>query len=298
MKRLIFFILLMSIPIYAVVIDKIVATVNGESVTLSELERILQPVYKQYEQVYQGEELENIKRRARRELLQQLIENKLILQKAKKEGISITEAAMEEELADIRDKFGSMDEFQKALEKEGLTLEQYKKDLTEQITIKAMIEREVVPKAKVSPREIEEYYSKYKDEFVRPKMVHIGHILIKNDEKKVQDIYKQLGEGKDFSLLAKQYSEAGDPGFIPLEQLKPELRNIVDSLKVGEYSKIIKTDIGWHIIQLKGWKEEEVIPLTEAWDSLEDKLFRKKLSQEHKKWIARLKSKAHVVVSE
>lgn len=295
MKKLLFLFLFLSFPLYAAVVDKIVATVNGEPVTLSELERILQPVYKQYEQIYQGDELEEAKRQARHGLLDQLIENKLILQKAKEEGISITEAAMEEELADIKDKFGSLEEFQSALEKEGLTLEQYKKDLSDQLTIKAMIEREVLAKAKVSPLEVEEYYNNHKDEFVNPRMVHIGHILIKDNERKIQNLYKQLGEGKDFTELASQYSEAGDPGYISIGQLKPELREIVDSLKVGEYSKIIKTDIGWHIIQLKGWKEPEAIPLGEAWDELEDKLFRKKLNQEHKKWTIRLKSKAHIV---
>lgn len=298
MKKFILLLLLMVTPLYAVVIDKVVATVNGEPVTLSELERILQPVYKQFEQIYKGEELEEAEKRARHELLEQLIENKIILQKAREEGVMITEAAMEEELADIKDKFGSMEEFQKALEKEGLTLEQYKKDLTEQLTIRAMIEREVVSKAKVSPEEIEEYYNKHKDEFTSPEMVHIGHILIKNNEKKIQDIYKQIGEGKDFSELANKYSEAGDPGFIPIDQLKPELRQIVDSLKPGEYSKIIKTDIGWHIIKLLEKKEPEPIPLSSAWDELEDKLFRKKLTQEHKKWITRLKSKAHIVIEE
>lgn len=295
MKKFILLLLFIATPLYAEVIDKVVATVNGEPVTLSELERILQPVYKQFEQIYKGEELEEAKKRARHELLEQLIENKIILQKAKEDGVTITEAAMEEELADIKDKFGSMEEFQGALEKEGLTLEQYKKDLTEQLTIRAMMEREVVSKAKVSPEEVEEYYNKHKDEFMSPEMVHIGHILIKDNEKKIQEIYKQLGQGKDFSEIE---SEAGDPGFIPIDQLKPELRQIVDSLKPGEYSKIIKTDIGWHIIKLLEKKEPEPIPLSSAWDELEDKLFRKKLTQEHKKWITRLKSKAHIVIEE
>lgn len=300
MRKLFLVCLLISLvtPVFAVVVDKIVATVNGEPVTLSELERLLQPVYKQYEQVYHGEELENFKVRARKELLEQLIENKLVLQYAKKEGISISEAAMEEELADVKDKFGSMEGFQDALKKEGVTLEQYKKDLSNQLIVKGMIERDVVSKSKVSPEEIEGYYNEHKDEFITPKMVHIGHILIKSNEKQAQNIYKQLSEGADFSKLASQYSEAGDPGFIPLEQLKPELRSIVDSLKIGEYSKIIKTDIGWHIIKLNEMKEPKAVSLTEIWDDLEDKLFRRKLNQEHKKWITRLTSKALIVIEE
>lgn len=298
MKKLIFLLLLMTVSLYAEVVEKVVATVNGEPVTLSELERILQPVYKQFEQVYTGEELEFAKKRARQELLGQLIENKLVLQKAKEEGVQITEAGMEEELADIKEKFGSIEEFEKALENEGLTLEEYKKELTEQLTIRAMIEKEVVPKAKVGPDEVKEYYRTHKEEFTKPAKVHIGHILIKDDERKIQDIYNRLNKGEDFNELSSIYSEAGDLGVISIDQLKPELREIVDSLKVGEYSRIIKTDIGWHIIKLIDREDAQEIPLSDVWDKIEDKLFRKKLSQEHKKWITRLKSKAHIVVME
>jgi peptidyl-prolyl cis-trans isomerase SurA len=305
MKKLslvLFILLFIPVPVFAVLMDKILATVNGEPVTLSELEHFLQPVYKQYERVYTGTELDAYKKRAREQMLEQLIENKLILQKAKKEGLQITEASMEEEFADVKDKFGSMDEFKAALEKEGMTIEQYKKDLTEQLTIKAMIERELVPKAKVRPEEVKEYYKEHVDEFKRSAMVHMGHILIKSDEKdgekKIQDAYKQLTEGKPFDEVAAQYSSADDPGFIPVNQLKPELKSIVEVLKTGEYSKIIKTDIGWHILSIKEFKEPETVSLTDTWASLENKLFMKKLAEEHKKWISQLRLKAHVVIEE
>lgn len=292
--------LFFTFPSYAVLMDKILATVNGEPVTLSELEHLLQPVYRQYEQAYRGQELDAYKKRAREQMLEQLIENKLILQKSKKDGLQISEAAMEEEFADVKDKFGSMDEFKAALEKEGMTIEQYKKDLSEQLTVKGMIEKEVVPKAKVRPEEIEAYYKEHSDEFVKSSMVHIGHILIKADdkggEKKIQDIYKQLTEGKNFDELAKQYSAADDPGFISINQLKPELKSIVETLNTGEYSKIIKTDIGWHILSVKEFKESETISLSDAWTGLENKLFMKKLGEEHKKWVSQLRAKAHVVI--
>jgi len=300
MKRMfvVLFILFLSAMSRAEVVDKILATVNGEPVTMSELERLLFPVFKQAEQTYKGEELEAYKKEAQKQLLGQLIENKLVLQKAKKDGLAITEAAMEEELADIREKFGTMDEFKKALEKEGLTLEQYKKDLTDQLTVRAIIEREVVPKAKVSPEEIEQYYSEHSAEFSNPEMVSIGHILIKTDEKTAQDVYNQLQEGADFDELAKQYSEAGEVGYVPVNKLKQELRDIVDSLDVGEYSKIIKTDIGWHIIKLKDRKPPEQLSISSVWTGIEDKLFRKKLAEEHEKWMSKIKEKAHIVIAE
>ena len=302
MKRLLLtlFLIMVSLafPVKAEVIDKIVATVNGEAITLSELERILKPVYQQGMQAYKGEELNRYQAAARRQLLEQLIENKLIMQQAKEEGLSISEAVMEEELADIKEKFGSFDEFEEALEKEGMTIERFKKDLTDQLTVRAMMEREIVHKAKVSPEEIKVYYSEHKEEFLKPEMVRIGHILISDNEEQAKDVYRKLEEGAEFSELARQYSEAGDPGLIPIDQLKPKLKEIVESLHIWEYSPIIKTEMGWHIIQLKEQQSPEIIPLSGAWDSLETFLFKQKMAQEHKKWVNNLKYKSHVIIEE
>lgn len=291
-KIFLLLILFISAPLYAVVVDKIVATVNGEPVTLSELEHILQPVYERYEQIAQGEELEQYKLRARRELLEQLIENKLILQKAKAEGVSMTEAGLEEQLAEIQEKFGSMEEFEKALEKEGLDIEQYKNELKEQITIRAMIEREVVPKARVSPKEVKAYYKEHQDEFQTSEEVHLQHILVKDSRKEIEEIYNQLQKGKDLK------DKWVDIGFIPRNRLKPELDRVVESLEVGQYSEIIETEVGYYIILLKDRKPPRLLQLEEVWDALEDKLFKIKLQQEHKKWINDLKSKAHIEISE
>lgn len=292
-KCLLFLVLLIiSIPLHAVVIDKIVATVNGEPVTLSELERILQPVYIRYEQVLKGEELEQYKVRARRELLEQLIENKLILQEAKEEGVAITEAALEEQLAEVKDKFGSMEEFVEALKREGLDLGQYKKELGDQLTTRAMIERDVVPKAKVSPQEVVTYYEEYQDEFQAPEEVYLQHILVKDSREKIEEVYKQLLEGDDLN------DQWVDLGFVPKNRLKPELLSIVETLEVGKHSEIIETEVGYYIILLKDTRAPRVLKLSEVWDVLEDKLFKTKLKKEHTKWIESLKSKSHIEISE
>ena len=286
-----FFIIIMCIAAqsYAVVIDKLVATVNGEPVTLSELERILQPVYNRYEQMFKGEELEKYKEHARRELLGQLIENKLILQKAKKDGIELTEAALEEQLAEIKEKFGSMEEFEKALEKEGIGIKQYKDELKEQLTIRAMIEREAVSRAKVSPKEIEAYYDNHMEEFEAPVEVHLQHVVIKDTLTKAQEIHRQLKEGKGLENLE-------DLGFIPKNKMKPELREVIDELMVGQFSEVIESETGYHIVYLKEIKSSDTIQLSEVWDDLEEKIFRKKLTEKHKEWIESLKTKAHIQI--
>lgn len=288
-KILVFSILLIFVScfLYAVVIDKIVATVNGEPVTYAELDRILQPVYKRYK----GEDLKTYKIHARRELLEQLIENKLILQKAKEDGISISEAVVEEELVETKEKFDSPEEFNAGLEREGLDIEQYKKELKEQLTVRAIIEREVMPKAKVSPKEIEEYYNKNKNELTAPEEIHLKHIL-KETKEEIDIIYKQLQEGRE------PLDAWVDLGFIPKTRLKPELLAVIAQLAVGQYSKIIPTEVGFYIILLEDQKPQRTITLQEAWEKIEDKLFRTKLQAEHKKWINSLKEKAHIEISE
>lgn len=295
MRKFIVFLLffvLVTIPLYAVVIDEIVATVNGEPITLVELERILQPVYKRYEQVLKNEQLKQAKIHARRELLNQLIENELILQKAKEEGISISEAAMEEQLAEVKEKFGSLEEFEKALKREGLDLKQYKEELKDQLTVRAMIEREVMPKAKVSPETIALYYEEHKEEMQTPEEVHLMHILEKKSRKDVDGKYKRLETGEDLK------DEWTDLGFLPIDRLKPELKEVVESLEIDQYSSVIETGVGYYIILLKDRKPPRNYPLSEVWDKLEDKLFSIKMRQEHKKWVDTLKSKAHIEISQ
>ena len=302
--------IVLTVPLFAEMINRLVATVNGEPIMFSELEQLLQPVYRQYEQVYKGEELERRKRFARKQLLEQLIQNKLILQRAKEIGIEIKEALLEEQLAEVKEKFGSIEEFEEALKSEGIDLEQYKEEFNKQLTIRAMIEREVVSKVKVRPQEVVTYFNNQPDEFLQPEEVRIAHLLIKAKEnpqearKKAEAAYSQLQAGSDFTEITKKYSdgpraeEGGDLGFIPIGQLKPELVEVIESLKDGEYSKIIETKNGYHIIMLKQRKESQQQKLSEIWDSLEDKLFRERLEKEHDAWSASLKAKAHIQIVE
>lgn len=308
MKKLSIFLILvfLALPVYAELIDEVVATVNGEVITLSELERILVPVHKRYEQIYTGEELRKRKEYSREQLLEQLIENKLILQKAKDEGIGISEAFLEENLAEVKEKFGSEKEFVAALKDEGTDIEKYKEELEKQLIIRAMMERAVVSKAKPKPKEIIDYYSLHEKEFVKNAEVRISHILIKlgEDTKKLREeidsIYAKLEKGEDFGELAKKYSQGpraengGDLGFISEGQLKPELEEVIKTIEVGKYSKIIETKQGYHIILVKDRKEERFLKLSEIWDGLEDKLFRQTLQIKHKEWVDQLKEKAHI----
>lgn len=302
--------LLLSInfSLSAKVLNKVVATVNGEPIMLSDLEHLLQPVYKRYAQIYSGHELEKRKRYARRQLLDQLIENKIILQVAKEAGVEISEAILEEQLAEVKDKFGSIEEFEEALKSEGINLEEYKEDFNEQLTVRAMVEKEVISKVKVRPQEMVSYYAQHEDEFIEPEQIRIGHILIRgrdNQEaakKYTRNVYEQLKAGGDFTALAKEYSQGpraedgGDLGFIPKGQLKPELEEVIASLKPGEYSKIIETKIGYHIILLKERTPAEEQQLSEVWDSLEDKLFRERVQEYHTEWMDSLKEKAHIKI--
>lgn len=277
---------------YGVVIDEIVATVNGEPITLSELEQLLRPVYARYENIFRGEELERYKKRVRSELLNQLIENTLIRQRAEEEGVTVSEATIAEELADVKNKFGSLEKFKEVLKEEGMTYEGYKDELKEQLTIRRMMQMDVLPKVRVGPEEIKKYYKENTDEFYAPEEVHIKHIMVEGSKEEIENIYKQLEEGKTLE------DKWVDLGFIPRNKLKPELGNVVDMLDEGEYSKIIETKSGYYIIKLEEHKISRKSELNEVWESVEDKIFKKKLNKEHANWVNKLKNEAHIELSD
>jgi len=282
------FLFFISVPAYGVVVDKVLATVNGEPVTLSELEYILQPIYARYEQVFHGEKLNQYKAHARKELLEQLVENKLILHKAKKDGIAVTNVAVEKELAHVKENFSSGKEFEQALGKEGLTLEQYKKKVRDQLTIKVMIEKYLVSKIIVRPEDIRLYYKKHSEEFRLPEQFHIERILVKDSKEKIEQLYKQLQEGKTLQ------DKWDDLGLIPKDKLKPALLQVLQSLKPGQFSKILESKDTYYIILLKELKPAKIRSLSQAWSDVDDRLFRIELQQRHKKWIDSLKARAHI----
>ncbi len=290
----------------AKVVEGIVAVVNNEVITLSELEDFLAPGRAQGE----GADVNIGSEATRRRALEQLIERKLLLNEAKDKDIEISERRIDRRIEEIKKRFASEDEFHQALRKESLTEMKLRKKIEEDLMIGVLIDREVRSKIRVGGEEIRKFYEENKKTFKESGEVELSHIFIKvneeqgwrESERKGKDLLKRLREGADFSLLAEEYShgsnalKGGKLGFLTLGELSPEFEKAVSMLKVGEVSDLIKMDDGFHIIKLEGRKAARQMELSEVKDRIEALIFAGKAEKRYRKWIGELKQNAYVEI--
>jgi len=291
------------------VIDRVVAIVNREIITESELEEALIPLQMQFNQTSSSKrELKQKLKEARSQVLEQLIEKKLLLQKAQEEKIEIYESEVENMIDEIKKRFASNEKFNDWLKTQKLTLPLLKEQLTEQALIRKLINKTLRPETEVSLEEAKIFYEENKDKFAEGQQVGLSYIIIKGPPERknseaedlVREVWAKLIGGVDFDLLAKEYSDGpkpgdgGDPGFINLQTLPPELREIVEKLKVGENSEVIRSPAGFNIIKLTAKKEARKREFVEVKDLIEEQIFRKKLEEQYQRWLEEIKENSFI----
>ena len=294
--------------------EQIVAVVNDDIITYSELEKILSPIFEQYEQIYTGADLFSMLQKARRDVLSHLIEEKLILQEAKKQNIRELmgdDFTKEVELSvgEIKKKFPSDEEFLKKLKREGCTLEQFRAQQGDRTLVRVMLIKEVSSRCSVSPMEVKEYYERHPEEFTEGEKIHVSQIWIRDTPDKpgegkrlAKEISRRLDAGEPFADLAKKYShcpyasKGGDWGFIGRGHWTRELEEPAFELKPGKTSGIITTDLGYHILLVHEKKPATVRPLREVYADIERKLFAEKVDARRDEWMEKLKKKAYISV--
>src|SRR3990170_4749732 len=274
--------------------DRIVAVVNDDIITLSELKTADTRVFPSAS-------------------LSFLIEKKLQLQAAKKKGISVSNTEVEEAVNDIKkmNRFSSDQEMNEALLKEGISIEDYKREIMEQLIIMKLVNREVKSKISVSDKDVENYYESHKSDFRFPERIRIGYVNVpvkssdSDDEVqkalgKINNIRRDLDNNVSISELMKRYSDSGDIkfvsdlGFIKKGDLIPELENPAFSMNEGEISDVIKTSTGFYVIQKIEIKKIEYRPLGEVKDIVRESVFQEKSESVYKDWLYNLKTSSYI----
>jgi len=309
---LLYAVLLFPACLKAEIVDGIVAVVNNEVVTQVELNAILLPIYTQYKSTYSDEELLKKIDEAKKNILYQLIEDKLILQEAHKIGMPATDEEVAERLEQIKSQFSSSQEFKSALASQGLTVVDLKEKYREQIMIKKMVNREVRSRVSVTPIEIALFYEKNKDDFNLPAQVKVMTIMIRKSEadpesntdslKKIKMIELKIAEGEDFAKLAREYSQdpsavdGGDMGYIGKGQMMKKIDEVIFSLQPGEISETIETPVGYHVFKIVEVKEAGAESFDEARMQIENYLFQEKAKERFDEWMTNLKENAYISV--
>jgi len=301
------------IPFSEAVVDRVVAVVNKEIITLSEVEKRIPPLKETMVTEHRLEKQERMQALCR-EVLERLIEEKLIDQEAKRAGIKISSKDIEATVEEIkRRNNASQEDLEKALAVEGLTIETYKKQIEKTLQRQKLINWEVKVEEKPGEKELREFYqnniSRYRtNETYRP-----GQILfaipkgatpeeIREIRKRCQNVLEKIRGGEDFGEMALLYSEdasnkdRGDLGYFRKGELLPVFEREALHLKVGEVSGIIRTDFGFHIIKLLDRKGTDPLPFEEVTERVKADYYEGKMEKAFKQYLSTLKEKAIIEI--
>jgi peptidyl-prolyl cis-trans isomerase SurA len=281
----------------AVMLDKIVAVVNSEVITWSELYRDMEFELSRNMQSVTQEQKMDVFKRNESSYLEGMINKKLQLQEAQKKRINVGDMDIDNAVRTISEKYGlGESEFQKVIENEGFTVSKYREMLREQIIIGRLVEREVMGKINISEEEVERYVKERR--LGTENLYRIRQIFIKvpedGDEQaawgKMSDIQKRLAEGEDFETLARTYSEdasadnGGDLGFLRKDNLSLEFQEALGSMSPGDISSPFSTRRGIHIIKLEDIKDVRAI--------IKDERF----SQAYQQWLKGLRERSFIEI--
>lgn len=296
-----------SVANSAILLDRVMAIVNREVITWSELYKAMEFEATDEIKAMKEEDRRRFFKENEMDFLNSLIDIRLKLQEANKVGVRVSPGEVNRAIEDIKKRHGLTEEmFKEAIKQEGFTLTEYRRRLAEQIIVSRLVEQEIRAKILVTEREIDKYLSENKDLLKEDEGFNISHIFLRRQddrkqvEKKAMEIYKMLKDGADFQDIARKHSEdasarvGGNLGFIRKAHIVPEFLNTLSDMKAGDISKPFWSENGMHILKLN----EAIIlkDVEKLREMARQRLMNEKLSRDYKNWLKGLRERAYVEI--
>lgn len=279
----------------------IIAQVNGVGINYQQWHNVFMNFVSQYDSQTLSGISDELLASIKNSITEQLINSTLLYQYAEKEKIDIPASRINDEIEQIKSSFGSEQDFNNALRRNNLTLNQLKESLKNQYMVDQAIHNEYA-QITISDEEIAQYYEEYESFFFQPEKRKISHILVE-DKEEAELLLNQLNDGIiDFETTAKEKSicpsaeKNGDLGYISRGQMVPEFEEASFSLEAGNLSDIVKTEFGYHIIKCYDTQEEKQLSLEEAGDNIKSILTSQKQNERIDELIAQLREDADIVI--
>ncbi len=298
-----------------VIVDRIVAVVNDDVITLRELNLVLEPYLAKVKSLgYPPDKEKEALYKLREDLLIQLVDSKLADQEIKRIKISVDEKEIDSVIERMKEtRFFTDEELRAALSQQGLTMEEYRARLKDQLLRARLVTQEVKSKIVITEEDIKSYYDSKPELYGGEKRYHLRNIIMRipsfasrtqKDEIKnrMQAVMDRLGAGESFESLARSYSEAplavegGDLGFFKLNTLSPQLQEAIKSLKAGEHTSILETDQGFQIFYIQEIETTKGKSLKEVTPEIQDKLYNESVDEKYRTWLDELKKKSHIKI--
>ncbi|MBU8848769.1 MAG: SurA N-terminal domain-containing protein [Desulfobacterales bacterium] len=290
-------------PVSADVIDRIVAIVNNDIVTLVQLSRESAPYMKNIESSgYPDEKKKEMMQDINKKILTALIDQSLTRQEASKYQINVSDTEINNALENVKKaKALNQEEFEYALNQEGLTLKEYRENVKKQILQGKLINYAVKSKVIITESDIKKRYESNAEKYSGKKKYHLRNILMDNEDE-IKEIKKKLDKNKEFITLAKKYSiasnapDGGDLGTFDINNFSENIKDSISKLDKGGFTNVITTAQGFQIFYIEDIVLEGAKTLEQAHDEIHESLYREQVDKKFETWLESLKKKAHIKI--
>ncbi len=300
------------------IVEEIVARVNDRIITLSDYQKALQSLPQEVQQDCQQQQPpctpDQVQAQVadkKKNLLRDMIDQQLLIQRGKDMGIDV-ETDLVKRLDDVRkqDGFATMADFQKAVEQSGLTWEDYREQMSNELLTRKVIQQEVGDKVNIGNDEVQKYYNEHKSEFIRPEEVDLSEIFLKTEgktpeqiaaiKKQADDLHTRIENGEDFAALAKRYTEGpakddgGELGEYQRGQLAKPLEDAVFKLDKGAITNVIQTQTGFIILKVNSHYDAGLQPLDKVENDITNRLYAQKMEPALRDYLEQLREESYI----
>ncbi len=293
------------------VIDRIVAVVNSDIITLYDLNRAFKPYEENIKALqYAPEKERQTLFQVRKDLLDQLIDSKLADQQTERAQITVSESDIDRAIERMKEARSFTDEqLREGLASQGMTMEEYRKELKEQLLRARLVNREVKSKIVITSEDIKAYYDSHQDEYAGEKKYYLYNIFARltpeagiseREEalRQIKNASARLNQGLSFEELVNQLKDSSsrvqgtDLGLFRLEELSEQLQRAIAKLKAGEISEVLDTDFGFQIIYVQKIQETSTKSLDEIQSEIGEILYNEAVDNRYQDWLDELRKRS------
>ena len=303
-------------------VDRVVAVVNDDVITLSELEEAGRTYYERIRTKVPAAEVERALEKARGEVLSSLIDNIIVKQKAAELSITVEDAEVDNAINEILSRNNvTLEEFKKELAKVNVSEEKYRDNLRTQILQSKVIGLQVRSRIVIIDEAIKEYYEK---EYTLEKgeggyyilqmgfnwrnpgtLGEAGTNSKEEARKRAEEIRARALAGEGFRELAQSYSDlpsatdGGDIGLIKKDEMAAYMKDTILQMHPGEISKIIETDNTFQFFKLLSSREGDIVvkaPYDSVKEEIREVLYQQEMQEQYKIWVESLREQAYIKI--
>jgi parvulin-like peptidyl-prolyl isomerase len=310
-----------AVPLQGEILEQVLVKVNGDIITKTELEQRQVAALRQRlntavdpDAIKNDEQLKKLLAEITPELLVNSVDELLLVQRGRELGLRLSDDQFHQVVARIREEQNLQDDakFQAALKQENMTMDDLRQQLERQMLIEQVQRQEVGSKLTITEEEARQYYARHPDEFTEPESITLREIFVEvpgdkqgvnvaQDEaahQKAEDARSRLLKGEDFAKVATEVSDSpskttgGVIGPFVRNDLSPQLQQLVDKMKPGDLTPVVRTPRGYQIFKLEALKPKQLQSFDQVRDLISDKVAAERTRVEMRKFLNRLRDQA------